>query len=168
MADDRVPMTREGYDDRKAKLDRMRHVEMLDVTKRVATAREMGDLSENAEYHAAREDQGILQAKINQLSDELSLHVIMSPVVGGTWRPYTGGKQGVDRGLVNGIVGAVGRVVVLMVYELAHSTGQALTRLVTKDAISFNHAMYLSKEGSIYLMKYATFQCFNVQRPRER
>lgn len=77
MADDRIPMTREGYDERKAKLDHMRNAEMIEITKRVATAREMGDLSENAEYHAAREDQGILQAKINQLSDELSRAVII-------------------------------------------------------------------------------------------
>jgi len=77
MSDDRIPMTREGYDERKAKLDHMRHTEMIEVTTRVATAREMGDLSENAEYHAAREDQGILQAKINQLSDELSRAVII-------------------------------------------------------------------------------------------
>src|SRR5262249_8598810 len=64
--------TKEGYDKRKAELDRMQHVEMLAVTKRVAAAREMGDLSENAEYHAAREDQGILQARIDKLRDELA------------------------------------------------------------------------------------------------
>jgi len=77
MALDRIPMTREGYDERKAKLDHMRHTEMNEVTMRVATAREMGDLSENAEYHAAREDQGILQAKINQLADAVSRAVIV-------------------------------------------------------------------------------------------
>jgi transcription elongation factor GreA len=68
---DRIPMTREGYDKLKAKLDRMENFEMIEITRRVATAREMGDLSENAEYHAAREDQGILQAKINDLKDRL-------------------------------------------------------------------------------------------------
>jgi transcription elongation factor GreA len=50
----------------------MQSAEMIEITKRVATARDMGDLSENAEYHAAREDQGILQAKINMLKDQLS------------------------------------------------------------------------------------------------
>jgi transcription elongation factor GreA len=69
---DRIPMTREGYEKRKADLDRMQNVEMIEVAKRIAAAREMGDLSENAEYHAAREDQGILQARINKLKDELS------------------------------------------------------------------------------------------------
>jgi transcription elongation factor GreA len=72
MTDDRIPMTREGYEKKKAELDRMQNAEMIEITKRVATAREMGDLSENAEYHAAREDQGILQAKINMLKDQLS------------------------------------------------------------------------------------------------
>ena len=62
MTDDRVPMTREGYDKLKAELDRLRNSEMIEVTKRVAAARDMGDLSENAEYHAAREDQGLSEA----------------------------------------------------------------------------------------------------------
>src|SRR5581483_4222145 len=65
-------ITREGYDKLRAELDRMQGAEMIAVTQRVATARSMGDLSENAEYHAAREDQGILQAKINELKDRMS------------------------------------------------------------------------------------------------
>jgi transcription elongation factor GreA len=72
MAEERIPMTRDGYEKLKAELDRLRGVEMIEITKRVATARDLGDLSENAEYHAAREDQGLLQAKINDLSDRLS------------------------------------------------------------------------------------------------
>jgi len=72
MADDRIPMTREGYEKLKAELDNMQNVEMIAVTKRVAEARSMGDLSENAEYHAAREDQGILQARINDMKSKLS------------------------------------------------------------------------------------------------
>ena len=72
MSTERIPMTREGYDRLKADLDRMGTVEMIEVTKRIATARELGDLSENAEYHAAREDQGMLQARIDALKDKLS------------------------------------------------------------------------------------------------
>jgi transcription elongation factor GreA len=79
MTDDRIPMTRDGYDKLKAELDRLRSIEMIEVTKRVATAREMGDLSENAEYHAAREDQGMLQARINDLSDRIARAVIIDP-----------------------------------------------------------------------------------------
>jgi transcription elongation factor GreA len=77
MTDDRIPMTREGYDKLKAELDRLRNHEMLEITKRVATARDLGDLSENAEYHAAREDQGILQARINDMGDRLARAVIV-------------------------------------------------------------------------------------------
>ena len=77
MQDDRIPMTREGYDKLKTELDKLRGADMIELTKRVATAREMGDLSENAEYHAAREDQGILQARINEISDRLARGVII-------------------------------------------------------------------------------------------
>src|SRR5208282_3982165 len=72
MSIERVPMSPEGYEKLKADLDRMQHSEMLAVAKRIAAARELGDLSENAEYHAAREDQGMLQARIDSLKDKLS------------------------------------------------------------------------------------------------
>jgi transcription elongation factor GreA len=72
MTSDRVPMTREGYEKLKNDLDRMQNVEMIEVAKRIAAARELGDLSENAEYHAAREDQGMLQARIDALKDKLA------------------------------------------------------------------------------------------------
>jgi transcription elongation factor GreA len=72
MADERVPMTREGYEKLKADLDRMQNFEMIEVAKRIASARELGDLSENAEYHAAREDQGMLQARIDSLNGKLA------------------------------------------------------------------------------------------------
>ncbi len=65
-------MTREGYDKLKGDLDRMMHIEMIEVAKRIADARALGDLSENAEYHAAREDQGHLQARIDVLKDKLA------------------------------------------------------------------------------------------------
>ena len=72
MSEERIPMTKEGYEKLKADVDRMQNFEMIAVAKRIATAREMGDLSENAEYHAAREDQGMLQARIDALKDKLS------------------------------------------------------------------------------------------------
>ena len=77
MSDERIPMTKEGYEKKKADLDRMMNVEMIEIAKRIATAREMGDLSENAEYHAAREDQGMLQARIDSLKDSLSRAMIV-------------------------------------------------------------------------------------------
>jgi transcription elongation factor GreA len=72
MSTERVPMTREGYEKLKADLDRMMNHEMIEVAKRIASARDLGDLSENAEYHAAREDQGMLQARIDALKDKLA------------------------------------------------------------------------------------------------
>jgi len=52
---------------------------MIEVTKRIAAARELGDLSENAEYHAAREDQGMLQARIDALKDKLARAYMVDP-----------------------------------------------------------------------------------------
>jgi len=69
---ERVPMTRTGFDKLKADLNVMENEQMPVIEKRIAAARAEGDLSENAEYHGARESQGMLQAKINMLRDKLS------------------------------------------------------------------------------------------------
>jgi transcription elongation factor GreA len=79
MADDRIPMTREGYEKLKAELAHLNDVKMIEITKRVAAARDLGDLSENAEYHAAREDQGMLQAQIDLLRSKLARAYIVDP-----------------------------------------------------------------------------------------
>src|SRR5207245_11635688 len=72
MSVERIPMSREGYEKLKGDLDRMQNAEMIEIAKRIAAARAHGDLSENAEYHAAREDQGMLQARVDSLKDKLS------------------------------------------------------------------------------------------------
>jgi transcription elongation factor GreA len=69
---DLIPMTRTGYDKIKGELDHLEQVEMPKIAQRIASARSEGDLSENAEYHGARESQGLLQAKINLLRDKLA------------------------------------------------------------------------------------------------
>jgi transcription elongation factor GreA len=79
MADDRIPITRDGYEKVKAELAHLHDVKMIEVTKRVAAARDLGDLSENAEYHAAREDQGLLQAQIDLLRSKLAKAYIVDP-----------------------------------------------------------------------------------------
>src|SRR5437762_2898348 len=79
MSIERIPMYREGYEKLKADLDRMQNIEMIEVTKRIATARAHGDLSENAEYHAAREAQGMLQARIEALKDKMSRGFLVDP-----------------------------------------------------------------------------------------
>jgi|TARA_B100000073_G_scaffold312753_1_gene286751 transcription elongation factor GreA len=70
-------MTRTGYDKLKAEADELETVEMTKITQRLAAARAEGDLSENAEYHGARESQGMLQAKINLIRDKLARAVIV-------------------------------------------------------------------------------------------
>jgi transcription elongation factor GreA len=74
-----IPMTRAGYEKLKAELDHLEHVEMPKAAQRVGDARKEGDLSENAEYHGARETQGLLQAKINLLRDKLAHATIIDP-----------------------------------------------------------------------------------------
>ena len=76
---DSIPMTREGYNKIKAEIDRLENDEMPKIVQRMATARAEGDLSENAEYHGARESQGMLQAKINLLRTKLSRATIVDP-----------------------------------------------------------------------------------------
>ncbi len=70
-------MTRAGYNKLKAEIDVLQNEKMPEIEQRIATARAEGDLSENAEYHGARESQGLLQAKINLLKDKLAHASIM-------------------------------------------------------------------------------------------
>jgi transcription elongation factor GreA len=76
---ERIPMTRAGYDKIKAELDDLENEKMPEIEKRIALARAEGDLRENAEYHGARESQGMLQAKINQLKSKLAGADIIDP-----------------------------------------------------------------------------------------
>lgn len=68
---DKIPMTPEGYDRLNAELKRLRNDERPAVIKAIAAAREHGDLSENAEYHAARERQGFIEGRVMELEDKL-------------------------------------------------------------------------------------------------
>jgi transcription elongation factor GreA len=69
---DRQPISREGYEKIREEIRTLEEVDMPAVAERIKTAREEGDLKENAEYHSARESQGYMQAKINQLKTKLS------------------------------------------------------------------------------------------------
>lgn len=69
---ERIPMTQIGYNKIRVEVEHFQNEEMPIIEKRIATARADGDLSENAEYHGARESQGMLQAKINLLKDKLA------------------------------------------------------------------------------------------------
>lgn len=64
--------TAEGLKKLRIELEHMEHTERPRVTQEIADARDKGDLSENAEYHAAKEEQSMLEYKIAQLKDTLS------------------------------------------------------------------------------------------------
>ena len=65
-------MTQEGYDKLVNEIDQLKQVERPKISKEIAEARDKGDLSENAEYHAAKDAQGLLEARINKLELQLA------------------------------------------------------------------------------------------------
>jgi transcription elongation factor GreA len=72
MAMEKVPMTIEGYKTLEVELHRLKSVERPRIIQQIAEARAHGDLSENAEYHAAKEAQGMNEAKVAELEDKIS------------------------------------------------------------------------------------------------
>jgi len=64
-------MTQEGLNKLKKELDQLIKVERPSISQQIAEARDKGDLSENAEYHAAKEAQGMLELRISKLQDKL-------------------------------------------------------------------------------------------------
>jgi len=75
----RVPMTPEGYQKIKDELDKLIKIDRPKNIKDIAEARAHGDLSENAEYHAAREKQSFLEGRIQELQTKLSLAEVIDP-----------------------------------------------------------------------------------------
>jgi transcription elongation factor GreA len=69
---ERFPISKEGMSKLEIELKHLRSVERVNVIKSIAEARAHGDLSENAEYHAAKEKQGFIEAKISELEDKIS------------------------------------------------------------------------------------------------
>ncbi len=67
----KVPMTSEGYATLEVELRRLKQVERPRIIQAIAEARAHGDLSENAEYHAAKEAQGMNEARVAELEDKL-------------------------------------------------------------------------------------------------
>ncbi len=69
MADARMPITKSGLDKLKDELKRLKSVERPKIVKEIAEARSHGDLSENAEYHAAKDKQSHLEGRLLQVED---------------------------------------------------------------------------------------------------
>ncbi|MGB0664437.1 MAG: transcription elongation factor GreA [Pontibacterium sp.] len=82
----RVPMTAGGERALRAELDQLKTVDRPRVIADIAEAREHGDLKENAEYHAAREEQGFIEGRIQEIESKLS----NSQVIDVTEIPYSG------------------------------------------------------------------------------
>ncbi len=69
---DRIPMSKTGHIQLKNELEQLEKVERHEVVKAIEVARAHGDLKENAEYHAAKERQGMIEGRIMELKDKLS------------------------------------------------------------------------------------------------
>lgn len=83
MSVQRTPMTRSGFERLRDELDRLKRVERPTIIKAIAEARAHGDLSENAEYHAAREKQAFIEGRINDLEGKVNGAEVIDPPLGG-------------------------------------------------------------------------------------
>ncbi|MEK9678035.1 MAG: transcription elongation factor GreA [Rhodospirillaceae bacterium] len=76
---DKIPMTAEGYQTLQEEMKRLKVEERPAVIKAIEAAREHGDLSENAEYHAARERQSFIEGRLAELEDVISRADVIDP-----------------------------------------------------------------------------------------
>ena len=76
---EKVPITKTGYDALNAELKTKKSIERPAIIKAIAEAREHGDLSENAEYHSAKERQGFIEGRIKELGSIISRADVIEP-----------------------------------------------------------------------------------------
>ena len=76
---EKIPMTKSGFVALEVELKHLKTVERPSVIKAIAEAREHGDLSENAEYHSAREKQSFIEGRIKELEGIISLAEVIDP-----------------------------------------------------------------------------------------
>jgi len=76
---EKVPMTREGYESLTQELKRLREIERPKVIKEIAEARGHGDLTENAEYDAAKEKQSLLEKRIREMEGKIAKALVIDP-----------------------------------------------------------------------------------------
>ncbi len=76
---EKIPLTRAGYDKLDAELKHLKSVERTAIIQAISEAREHGDLSENAEYHSAKEKQSFIEGRIKELEGVISLAEVIDP-----------------------------------------------------------------------------------------
>lgn len=76
---DKIPMTKKGFLALESELKNLKEVERPEVIEAISVARDHGDLSENAEYHAAREKQSFIEGRIKELESVTSLAQVIDP-----------------------------------------------------------------------------------------
>ena len=81
---DKIPMTAAGYTALETELKHRQQVERHRIIEQITEARSHGDLSENAEYHAAKERQGFIEGRIRELEAKLSGAEVLEPPKDGT------------------------------------------------------------------------------------
>jgi transcription elongation factor GreA len=76
---EKIPMTKKGFEALENEYQKLKNIERPAVISAIAEAREHGDLSENAEYHSAREKQGFIEGRIKELEDKISRAKVVDP-----------------------------------------------------------------------------------------
>lgn len=76
---EKIPLTRAGFDKLDAELKTLKTVERPAIIRAISEAREHGDLSENAEYHSAKEKQSFIEGRIKELEGVISLADVIDP-----------------------------------------------------------------------------------------
>jgi transcription elongation factor GreA len=76
---EKVPMTVEGFQQLESELHRLKVVERPRIIQQISEARDHGDLSENAEYHAAKDAQGMNEARVADIEDKISRAEVIDP-----------------------------------------------------------------------------------------
>jgi transcription elongation factor GreA len=79
MMSDRIPMTQGGYDKLNEELKRLKTVERRAISKEIEIARAHGDISENAEFHAAKEKQSHIEGRIRIVDDRIARAQVIEP-----------------------------------------------------------------------------------------
>src|SRR5258708_6019102 len=143
MSVQRTPMTRPGYVRLRDELDRLKRVDRHAITKAIAEARAHGDLSENAEYHAAREKQSFIEGRIADLEGKAGNAEGIDPPTSGGGRGWRPGRAAAETPHCEDGGGGLPRVFVRECAG-AHGSGHLQMRFFPRRyrAIAFNARGY--------------------------